>query len=204
MPNTSQALLAIFRKLTADNAQQRQRLNELESLSQNYIAQLQSTTSFGAAVSSSEANSAAIRDLDVQESQVNGVVRRMDEEEIKLLSQRLATWNRLFWRTAFVVALALVAALGFLAYNFRLLSREILRTQELEGIQRENVRFSRALSARILDLQDAERRRIARELHDSVGQYLVGLKINLEQLLSTRANLSPTHEKAVDGNDRPH
>ena len=38
------------------------------------------------------------------------------------------------------------------------------------------------MSARILELQDLERRRIARELHDSVGQYLAGLKINLNQL----------------------
>jgi two-component system, NarL family, sensor kinase len=67
----------------------------------------------------------------------------------------------------------------------------------MEHIQRENVRSSRALSARILDLQDAERRRIARELHDSVGQYLVGLKINLEQLLTTVPNLSSTHEKLL-------
>jgi signal transduction histidine kinase len=91
----------------------------------------------------------------------------------------------------------LFAALSFLAYNFRLLSREIVRTQDLERFQRENVRSSRALSARILDLQDAERRRIARELHDSVGQYLVGLKINLEQLLTTQANLSANHEKLL-------
>ena len=121
----------------------------------------------------------------------------MDQEEIRLLNQRLSHWNRLFWRTTAVLALALCAALGFLAYNFRLLSREIVRTQDLERYQRENVRFSRALSARILDLQDAERRRIARELHDSVGQYLVGLKINLEQLVSTCPNLSATNEKLL-------
>jgi signal transduction histidine kinase len=184
-----------LRKLTADNAGQQQRLSELESVSKNYIAQLQSITESGVTpASSSPAKSAAIRDLASQESQLAGLVRRMDEEEIKLLSQRLGTWNRLFWRTAFVLALALFAALSFLAYNFRLLSREIVRTQDLERFQRENVRSSRALSARILDLQDAERRRIARELHDSVGQYLVGLKINLEQLLGTRANLSLAHE----------
>src|ERR1700730_17691949 len=186
-----------LRKLTADNAGQQQRLSELESLSKHYIAQLQSTTVSVVPASSSPAKSAAIRDLDSQESQLAGVVRRMDEEEIKLLSQRLGTWNRLFWRTAFVLALALFAALGFLAYNFRLLSREIVRTQDLERVQRENVRSSRALSARILDLQDTERRRIARELHDSVGQYLVGLKINLEQLLGTRTNLSAAHEKLL-------
>jgi len=184
-----------LRKLTADNAQQQQRLSELESLFKNYIAQLQSTTASGVVASTSTAKTAVIRDLDAQESQLRGVVRRMDEEEIKLLSHRLGAWNRQFWRTGLVLALALFVALGFLAYNFRLLSREIVRTQDLERFQRENVRSSRALSARILDLQDAERRRIARELHDSVGQYLVGLKINLEQLLSTRANLSPAHEK---------
>src|SRR6202051_2502185 len=128
-----------LRKLTADNAAQQQRLSELESLSRNYIAQLQSTTVSAAAASGSAAKSAAIRDLDSQETQVNGVVRRMDEEEIKLLSQRLATWNRLFWRTAFVLALAVFAALGLLAYNFRLLSREIVRPQDLERIQCEKL-----------------------------------------------------------------
>jgi signal transduction histidine kinase len=188
-----------LRKLTVDNAQQQQRLSELESLLKNYILQLQSTAVSAAAPASvSAARSAAIGDLDSQQSQVDGVLRSMDEEEIKLLNQRLGSWNRQFWRTSVVLALALFAALGFVAYNFRLLSREIVRTRHMESIQRENVRSSRALSARILDLQDAERRRIARELHDSVGQYLVGLKINLEQLQTARANLSPAHEKLLN------
>jgi signal transduction histidine kinase len=187
-----------LRKLTADNARQQERLNELEPLLKNYVAQLQSAMESGASPdSASHARSAAIRELDSQESRVDGLIRRIDQEEISLLSQRLGTWNREFWRTSVVLALALFAALSFLAYNFQLLSREIVRTQDLEHLQRENARSSRALSARILDLQDAERRRIARELHDSVGQYLVGLKINLEQILTTKANLSPTHEKLL-------
>ena len=41
---------------------------------------------------------------------------------------------------------------------------------------------TRRLSGRILSLQDDERRRIARELHDSLGQYLVSLKVNLDLL----------------------
>lgn len=44
---------------------------------------------------------------------------------------------------------------------------------------------TRRLSARILSLQDEERRRIARELHDSLGQYLAALKMNID-LLPTR------------------
>jgi PAS domain S-box-containing protein len=44
---------------------------------------------------------------------------------------------------------------------------------------------SRKLSRRILTLQDEEHRRIARGLHDSLGQYLTALKVSLDVL---RAN----------------
>jgi signal transduction histidine kinase len=40
----------------------------------------------------------------------------------------------------------------------------------------------RQLSADLMRVQDEERRRIARELHDSIGQYLAALKMNLGQL----------------------
>jgi PAS domain S-box-containing protein len=41
---------------------------------------------------------------------------------------------------------------------------------------------ARSLSGRILTLQDDERRRIARGLHDSLGQYLAALGMKLDQL----------------------
>jgi signal transduction histidine kinase len=37
-------------------------------------------------------------------------------------------------------------------------------------------------------VQDEERRRIARELHDTVGQYLAGLRMNLSQLKKVDAS----------------
>ena len=49
----------------------------------------------------------------------------------------------------------------------------------------------RKLSGRLLGIQDQERRRIARELHDSLGQYLAGLKIALDLLTN-----SPSVEKS--------
>jgi two-component system, chemotaxis family, CheB/CheR fusion protein len=39
----------------------------------------------------------------------------------------------------------------------------------------------RKLSGRLMEIQDEERRRIARDLHDSTGQKLVGLKLSLSQ-----------------------
>lgn len=42
---------------------------------------------------------------------------------------------------------------------------------------------ARSLSARILTLQDDERRRIARGLHDSLGQYLAALKMNIQMVI---------------------
>lgn len=53
---------------------------------------------------------------------------------------------------------------------------------ELELQVQQRTSALRQLSSRLLSLQDSERRRLARELHDSLGQYLVGLKLNVDLL----------------------
>jgi signal transduction histidine kinase len=60
---------------------------------------------------------------------------------------------------------------------------ELRRIQaDLESQVEQRTAALRQLSSRLLSLQDMERRRIARELHDSLGQYLVGLKLNAHML----------------------
>ncbi len=57
---------------------------------------------------------------------------------------------------------------------------------------------ARRLSGRILTLQDEERRRIARGLHDSLGQYLTALKMNLDQLSTMGGNHAAVTSECSD------
>jgi signal transduction histidine kinase len=54
--------------------------------------------------------------------------------------------------------------------------------ERLEGQVADRTSALRQLSASLIRSQDEERRRIARELHDSLGQYLAGLAMELHQL----------------------
>jgi PAS domain S-box-containing protein len=68
------------------------------------------------------------------------------------------------------------------------------RTLQLEARTAHVVRQSeqlRALSGRLLQIQDDERRRIARELHDTAGQTLTVLGINLARLSSEIQQVAP-------------
>ena len=85
---------------------------------------------------------------------------------------------------AFLLASALTVAMGEM--NRR--TNEVLRgaQKELETrVEQRTAELDKAnqglrdLTARLLHFQDEERRRIARELHDSVGQTLAALSMNL-------------------------
>ena len=55
----------------------------------------------------------------------------------------------------------------------------------------------RTLSGQLLRTQDEERRRIARELHDSAGQLLAALSMNLTPLESENGKIPPRAAKAI-------
>jgi len=54
--------------------------------------------------------------------------------------------------------------------------------EELESKIEGRTSALRRLSSQLIHVQDEEHRRLARELHDSVGQYLIALGMNLRQL----------------------
>ena len=56
------------------------------------------------------------------------------------------------------------------------------RHSQLESLVQQRTASLRQLSSHLHRFQDDERRKIARELHDSVGQYLASVKMNLAQV----------------------
>jgi PAS domain S-box-containing protein len=62
------------------------------------------------------------------------------------------------------------------------LREEVSRRTAAEGKLQASERSLRRLSGRLLRMQDEERRRLGRELHDSVGQYLAALKMGLDAM----------------------
>jgi len=80
------------------------------------------------------------------------------------------------------------------ALNDRL---ELVKRRAAQQDLREAHRRMQALSARLLQVEETERRRIARELHDGVGQLLTAVKLRLAGLNSTSADYALRRSECV-------
>jgi hypothetical protein len=68
-------------------------------------------------------------------------------------------------------------------------------------LERENATAKlRELTGKLLQTQDEERRRIARELHDGVGQLVVAMSMNLTNIVSEKETLSAEARQTLDQN----
>jgi signal transduction histidine kinase len=72
-----------------------------------------------------------------------------------------------------------------------------IKVQERTRALQESEKFLQELSARLLRLQDEERRRIAQELHDNTGQKLAALSMNLSLASREMEALSPKAQQAL-------
>jgi PAS domain S-box-containing protein len=79
----------------------------------------------------------------------------------------------------------------------RALQSEVAERREAQAQLHRSEKSLRQLSLHLLRTQDEERKRIGRDLHDSLGQYLVVLKMKLESLVSAggkKANEAATQD----------
>ena len=83
-------------------------------------------------------------------------------------------------------------------HDSKLLEQSIRETAErLEKMVDDRTTALRHLSSRLMALQDEERRRIARELHDGLGQELIAAKMMLDAILLDSSH-QPVKDAAAD------
>jgi signal transduction histidine kinase len=166
----------LVRNLTRDNPVQQRNCTRLEALtSQRATLMEQGIELRQTNQSTLEKQYEITRQIVPVAGQTDAVLQEMLNEEHKLLSSRSTHAENVFWWTVIILLSALLVALSLFAVNYRLLNNELdarLRAEE----------SLRTLSGRLLRLQDDERRKFARELHDSLGQYLAGLKMLLPRI----------------------
>jgi signal transduction histidine kinase len=175
--------MASLKQMTTDNPEQQGRLAQLTPVAEKQVQLMKVFANESDRFPSESLQlQAALAQLSERKSQITTLLQDLEATEASLLRIRLNRWNVLFDRNLVTLAVLFLASFALLIYNFGLLLSELARRREQEEVNRQNLESYRALSARILELQDIERRRIARDLHDSVGQFLTGMKLNLGQL----------------------
>lgn len=108
-----------------------------------------------------------------------------------------APWERFQLDELPVVLVVLAAGLAwFAARRYREARLELLRRQAAEARLSAALADNRRLSQQYVDLQEAERRALARELHDELGQYLNVIKLDAVGIRDGRWTGGALHERA--------
>jgi signal transduction histidine kinase len=168
--------LQLVGRLTADNPEQQDSWKALEAVTNRRLELLEKSVQLRRGSVPDNQEQARLRQQILEVSvQADSLLQRMQEEEKQLLESRRGKSERLFQITAYILCAIFILALGLLFLHYRMLNSELNAREQAEA-------SLRTLSVRLLELQDQERRKFSRELHDSLGQYLVGVKMNLTVL----------------------
>jgi signal transduction histidine kinase len=100
-------------------------------------------------------------------------------------------WKPLYWLagdvklvTALASVVTAIALPGLVPEARKMVLSAHVSEERREQLERANAELQQT-SARILAVQDVERRRVARELHGSIGQYLAAIKMSCGAALET-------------------
>lgn len=179
------------RKLTEDNPSQQELCTRLEDLTDQRISLFRKSIELKRSVPHDEAGQSAIAGEILTLAFENAsIMQQMRQEEQQLLKLRMAASNRLYTLTVVILAFSFALALILFFIHYRLLTSELKARALAESAAREGEESLRQLTSRLLQMQDEERRKFSRELHDSLGQYLAGVKMNLDMFSGAK----PTDE----------
>ena len=172
--------------LTSDNSSQQSHLEALRSVINRRAGVLKELVELRRSNQTNEQQDADLATLTGLSDQAISLVAQMRDEEDNILRQRQLISDRTYERVRWILGAAFLVVLTVLVVNFRRLWVELReRTQAEEAIRKLNVR--------LLQVQDSERRKVARELHDSIGQIFAAMKMNLS-MLEGPSPLSPENK----------
>ena len=168
--------LASLQSLTSDNQMQQANVQVLRRVVDQRLALLQQSIDLRKeATADAEQQKQWTRDDVALQNQVLATFDRMKAEEDRLMAVRQTISSRTYQRVRILLLVSFAVVVALLAINFYDLSRELKEHKQAQAAVQQ-------LSGRLLRVQDEERRRVARELHDSIGQIFAVLKVNLEMI----------------------
>ena len=121
---------------------------------------------------------------------LQSVANTRHQQDIDLLYRQVRT------RLLSMGAITLLAALFVAVMASRHVSRLQHEIERQRGIEQRNREDLERLSARLVDVQEQERRSLARELHDEVGQALTAVKMDLG--IALRADVETRVRSALE------
>lgn len=164
-----------LKNLTADNTSQQAQLENLRSLIGTRDGVLNELVQLRRKPETKEQQQSDLETLAGLSDKAMAMVQQMRDQEDNLLKRRQTISARTYEGVRLTLAVAFLVVLGVLFLNFRRLWIELReRTQAEESVRKLNVH--------LLQVQDEERRKVARELHDSIGQIFAAMKMTLTML----------------------
>lgn len=175
------AQMSQLRRVTADNPAQRSLLASLTALVEKQLITLRTSTEMklqGGSVELQDQFSNTIHGLSQSTS---AALDSLQLEEKKLLTARRVISEKTYRTQKIVLSVSFLVVLLFTVLSFAELVFQLRERQNAELVVRR-------LNGRILQVQDEERRKLARDLHDGIGQTFTALKMSLVQVSRSDSN----------------
>lgn len=174
--NVVNAGLARIRQLTIDNSTQLALCDRLQANANQRVAISRESVEL-VKQNHTDAGTQLKMSFEVAKTAFETAVisQQMRRNEDSLLAQRSQLSQLLFTATIGILTISFAFSALMFGLHYRLLDRELRERRSAEEQLRR-------LSLQLIRVQDEERRRFARELHDGLGQILVGAKMMADTL----------------------